>query len=388
MQVRKMSRSAFLWILALAVTGLLIVWRIYEQPVNSEDLSEVSSGVNQGTTENNKVLKFQHGGLSSETKPLVKRCKPYGETGNTNDVVVKTFDEEWKIDNSICSGLDEKLKTKYFYKTILPSVLGNMTIYTHYPKDETYSRKKVVLQRHEPHIFKTLYGLLRLDPYLNLVDVGAYIGINAIQAAKYGRQAIAIEATTESTQHICANAREGKYFNKLTVIHNAISNIHTTVKFVHATFGKYDSSFMDDGAEMRKLKVASDGNWFNFSQYTTYKTMVLDDLLDLPNICDFKRVLIKMDIEGSEHKALLGATKFFQQADVQGVLMEYNWHRKRDSKYVIWDFFKQFKFVPFDFMSGRLKRLNPKTMQSYDVLWLPIHRVPMLDNMQIWDNAG
>ena len=47
--------------------------------------------------------------------------------------------------------------------------------------------------------------------------------------------------------------------------------------------------------------------------------------------------------------------------------MEYNWHRKRDSKYVIWDFFKQFKFVPFDFMAGRLKRLNPKTMQSYDV---------------------
>ena len=321
----------------------------------------------------------------SRKKLLMRKCNSIDVSENMNNVVVRTYSESWKYDQLICSDLDEKLKTIHFHKTVLPSLLGNMTIFTHDPKDETYSRKKIKIQTHEPHIFRTLYGLLKLDQSLSLIDVGAYIGVNALQAAKFGRHAIAVEATTESTQHICANAREGKLFNKVTVIHNAVSNVHTTVKFVHATFGKYDSSFMNDNEGIRKLKVQNDGNWFNFSQYTPYKTMVLNDLLDLPNICAFKRVIIKMDIEGSEHKALQGATKFFEQADVQGVLIEYMWHTQRASRFVIWEFFERFKFDPFDFMSGRLKRLNPKTMQNKDVLWLPRDRGSMLNNMKIWN---
>jgi hypothetical protein len=37
-----------------------------------------------------------------------------------------------------------------------------------------------------------------------------------------------------------------------------------------------------------------------------------------------------MDVEGFEHKVLLGAEKFFQKLDVRGIIMEWNWHVGRN----------------------------------------------------------
>jgi hypothetical protein len=59
--------------------------------------------------------------------------------------------------------------------------------------------------------------------------------------------------------------------------------------------------------------------------------------LDLPEISHFHKVFIKMDVEGFEHKVLLGAEKFFQKLDVRGIIMEWNWHVGRTSSVIIID---------------------------------------------------
>jgi hypothetical protein len=46
----------------------------------------------------------------------------------------------------------------------------------------------------------------------------------------------------------------------------------------------------------------------------------LDDLLTIPDINNFNKVIIKMDVEGYESHVLNGAERFFRKVDVQGVL--------------------------------------------------------------------
>ncbi|KAK3093956.1 hypothetical protein FSP39_022231 [Pinctada imbricata] len=324
--------------------------------------------------------------VDSPVRAIISKCDPSKETmnSNTEPQVFMYNESSWIYDKNICSDVEGLIQDKlHFGKVTFHSLVGDMPIYIHDPASDGIS--KAVLRTHnfEPHVFKTLYPLLKLDPEVSLIDIGANIGVNSLQAAKYGRNAIALEATTESTQHICASATAGNVLNKLTIIHNAISNDHTPVKIIHATGGGFGGAFMDDNSDLHKLKVAWDGNVFNFNKATILRTATLDDILDLPHACAFRKSLIKMDVEGSEHKAFQGAVKFFEKVDVQGVLMEYRWHVTRPTKHVILDFFKKFNFDPYDFKSGTLRKLEAQTMKNHDVLWLPQYR-SYLDGVKIW----
>jgi hypothetical protein len=67
-----------------------------------------------------------------------------------------------------------------------------------------------------------------------------------------------------------------------------------------------------------KMKKQYDGY---FQKYTIPQNSVtLNDLLDLPQIHRFKKAFIKMDVEGHEHRVLLGAREFFKRIDVHGIL--------------------------------------------------------------------
>ena len=334
---------------------------------------------------NRDIEKHSENDEAGKQKQFVERCSSVPDD-SVPDALVKTYkDNRWEIDNSICQGLENKIGENDFQRVMFSSIaVGDMPIFIHDPKVDGISNKVWKTHNFEPHIFRTLLPLLKRDKETSLIDVGTHIGINSLQAAHFGRNVIAIEATNESTQHICASAREGKVESKLTIIHNAVSNEHTIAHFIRK--GGFGGAFMDDGLDLRKLKVAWAGKRFDFSQYTSLETVTLDDLLDLPNICAFRKVIIKMDIEGSEHKALEGAKKFFKNVDVQGVLMEYRWHVTRSSKDIILEFFEEFKFDPYNFSSGYLRKLVPRSMKNPNVLWLPRFKSVDLENIKLWEN--
>jgi FkbM family methyltransferase len=72
-------------------------------------------------------------------------------------------------------------------------------------------------------------------------------------------------------------------------------------------------------------------------------TAKLDDLLQLPNF-DFKKVILKIDVEGYESKVFNGGQAFFNTVDVQAVLMEWRWHEGAKDIQSLLDFFTSRKY--------------------------------------------
>ncbi|KAK3084690.1 hypothetical protein FSP39_017578 [Pinctada imbricata] len=249
--------------------------------------------------------------------------------------------------------------------------VGNVPIYIHDPGHDYISSQVNASHNFEPHIFETIYSCLKENGDMNLIDVGANIGIISLQAAVLGREVISIDAAKSNIQHICASAHENNAGGRIRLIHNAVSDIHTSVSFVMGNDGEFGASFMDD-KNLRQDKIRMSGVKFDTQNLVTVDTVLLDDLLYLPNIYDFKTVFIKLDIEGSEHKVLLGARKLFQKLSVRGVLMEWRWHVTRPvSKSIILTFMEEFGFEPYAIAKPIGSKLDGKTMNNSDVIWLP-----------------
>jgi FkbM family methyltransferase len=59
--------------------------------------------------------------------------------------------------------------------------------------------------------------------------------------------------------------------------------------------------------------------------------VTLDDIVQLPRLTFFRNILIKMDVEGHEHRVLLGAKKFMKKKlkYIKGIIMEWQWFSGR-----------------------------------------------------------
>ncbi|KAK3082768.1 hypothetical protein FSP39_004825 [Pinctada imbricata] len=274
---------------------------------------------------------------------------------------------EMRESGGACEEMDKIVVNADFVK----SFIRNIPIFIHNPRRDYISSQINSNHDHEPHIFNIISSFLAKDRDMNLIDIGANIGVISLKAAMFGRKVISVEAAVSNVQHICASANINRVTKRITVIHNAISDNHTSVTFVMGKDGEFGGSFMDDG-NFRDYKTRKSGVKFDTQNLVTIKTIILDDLLLLPNINDFKSVFIKMDIEGSEHKALLGAKKLFRMINVRGVLMEWRWHVERpESKSIILEFMEENGFEPYALAKLAKKKLDGKTMRDSDVLWLP-----------------
>ena len=103
------------------------------------------------------------------------------------------------------------------------------------------------------------------------------------------------------------------------------------------------------------------------------KTIRFDDLLPILTAKGIERVLIKIDIEGSENFALEGGEQIFNQLDVPLVQME--WLRIRnypERVETIFKFFAKYDYVP---TTIECKPLNPKDYHLWpkDVYWVDEH---------------
>ncbi|XP_076101159.1 uncharacterized protein LOC143070943 [Mytilus galloprovincialis] len=121
------------------------------------------------------------------------------------------------------------------------------------------------------------------DPTLNFIDIGANLGTYSLSFAKLGRKVIAIDALNLNVQKLCASVNQS-HLKDVHFIMNAVSSRHET----------------------------------------------------------FPRVFIKMDIEGFEHKALERAYQvFFYKIFVQGIQIEWIFHRNKFSRQIIVNFPEQ-----------------------------------------------
>jgi hypothetical protein len=82
-----------------------------------------------------------------------------------------------------------------------------------------------------------------------------------------------------------------------------------------------------------------------------------------------------MDVEGHEHRVLLGAKKFMKKKlkYIKGIIMEWQWFSGRQAENTILNLMAGWNFAPYRF-HYKVDLLDKKDLINWpsDVLWLPL----------------
>jgi FkbM family methyltransferase len=174
---------------------------------------------------------------------------------------------------------------------LLPWVAGS---YMYLPLGDDFTRCLFVGGAYEPNEIAICTELA--EPGTRVIDVGANRGLFTLAlsaAVGASGDVLAIEASSRESHWLAANV-EGNALGNVSVIRAAAGEADGM-----ASMSEADPFHSGTGA----LSSVSEGSY-------DVPVIAVDSLLD----ADARTVgVLKMDIEGSEHKALLGATKLLEQ---------------------------------------------------------------------------
>ncbi len=146
-----------------------------------------------------------------------------------------------------------------------------------------------------------------LEPGMRVVDIGAHLGTFAITAAVAGCAVIAVEASAANAALLRHSSASLPASSELHVVEAAASDHDGTVEFTpHQAFGHValptDAGFGLTSSTTRALTLVSilaDSGWATAD-------------------------LVKIDVEGSEYAAIIGAGELLESADAPMLLVEVN----------------------------------------------------------------
>jgi len=167
---------------------------------------------------------------------------------------------------------------------------------------------------YESNEVRRFLRLLRDDPRLQLVDIGANVGIFSLPAARVS-QVLSVEPNWRSMARLAKAVDLGAIAPNITLVHNAISDVRTTVNMsVHPNNqGHAFLAHTAKCASKRRTKC---------NTISLTKTIILNDLLPL---MQSKAAVIKCDTQGHEVNIFtdLTAGEFFDNIEVPLVFMEW-----------------------------------------------------------------
>ncbi|KAK3590436.1 hypothetical protein CHS0354_003066 [Potamilus streckersoni] len=152
---------------------------------------------------------------------------------------------------------------------------------------------------------------LTFYPNATFVDFGANIGYFTFYACTLSKNVVAIEAARRSTKMIYKGLALNNCKGNVILLNNAISNARTIVKMTENT-GKNMGGVAIAKEEAKDNNSPADPSWI--------ESITMDDML---SYIGSKDVVMKMDIEGYECKALESSLKFFQEKTVHYIFMEW-----------------------------------------------------------------
>ncbi|MGV8168623.1 MAG: FkbM family methyltransferase [Candidatus Nanoarchaeia archaeon] len=194
------------------------------------------------------------------------------------------------------------------------------------------SNKKIIIHNHvgkfevdpttEDISLTHLYFEYFLDDWLNLkkkdvfIDVGACEGIYSIKAHKKKYKKIySLEPNPETLKKIRANIKLNKIRN-ITLFNKAISLRKNHVKFYKNPEQIGQSKIIKNSAEKNIIIVTAD---------------TLDNLLKKEKL-EHKHAFIKIDVEGHEYEAILGAEKTLQKVATGSRIMVEIWNGQKNKE--------------------------------------------------------
>ena len=160
----------------------------------------------------------------------------------------------------------------------------------------------------------------------------------------------------------------------LTVVHNAVSDRYEQL-WLHTNAGNIGSGTVKNSRDERVDKSPQTQKESHFIGHNSLvQSILMDDLLDL---CHFERALVKMDIEGSEAKALRFASKLFDSVDIPAIDMEWESLRKQHQKNSDWEWAGK-QLTPPEWVRAWMQNRGYKAYPTLD------HKTPLGGNYGFW----
>lgn len=226
---------------------------------------------------------------------------------------------------------------------------GTIKICTHDPKqDKMISAFIHSFATWEQNFLNATGEVLVRYPEMTFVDLGCNIGAYTLFAASLGNHVVSVDAFDGNLALLAESLKLDSLESNVTLVHNAISDKHENVTMEinkHNIGGSYVKPLKDIGPPPQNV-VGS---------------IVVDDLIPLIKSSD---VFVKMDIEGTELRALQAAKLFLQVLNVKFILMEWVLHKNNPSALEIIKIMTDNGFLPF----WDHQQLLPLRVTSY-VYW-------------------
>ncbi|XP_076455360.1 uncharacterized protein LOC143289967 [Babylonia areolata] len=245
-------------------------------------------------------------------------------------------------------------QNKQLRKVSISASAGNLSFYIYNTASEDSSATKRAIGGwyfEQDEIAK----FLSVSGHLPLIDVGANLGLVALQAAMQRRQVVALEPINQNAIRLCRSVLDFGHAPLVQVIRNAVSSEEGNVTLAMAS-----------PAGRTRYEVTRTKTW-GYEPTNAY-AIHLDRLLE---ILPFKRAALKIDVESHEGHVLAGAEQLFQEVDIPLVWMEWI-HVKNKPNYggvFIIQFMRKLDMVPFNLMTGEQLSMDSFLQWPFSVLW-------------------
>ena len=174
----------------------------------------------------------------------------------------------------------------------------------------------------EKEIIKIYQHLLKQDPELGVIDIGANIGMYTLLAVAMNRSVVAVEARLLHVQMIHHAIALNKFHNRqdIVLLHNAVSDNHEMMSLI------LEKKKLDNqGAMMVGQHGDGDRPPGPQEKNTDVQAIYMDDLI---NVTRFPKAIMKIDIEGHEHKAMAHCDKLLKKIYIPFIFMEWTFPTK------------------------------------------------------------
>ena len=150
---------------------------------------------------------------------------------------------------------------------------------------------------------------LKKHPDALFLDIGANLGMYSIIAAKMGHKVIAFEPLQRNVEKICASVADNELGDNVRVYYSALSNKPNE----YVIFRRHARNIGGTSTVGRNISDVTGAFGVDYST-----TITLDDLEK-----EFrgKKLIVKMDIEGSECRAIAGGLHALKSASSIEVLL-------------------------------------------------------------------
>ena len=262
----------------------------------------------------------------------------------TSEVLTRNS-TSWRNEKGVCN-----LDTSDFVNATLKSPAGNTPIFIYSKYSDIWVSANIIQNGiWEGDLVNMMHRFMTMYDDADFIDLGANVGVYGLTIAKMGRRVVLIDPLLSNVKRLCKSVRMGRFHNEVHIVHNAISDKRSKV-----SFGKDRGNV---GGTYIKEMTSADTE--------VAQAILLDDLLSIFN---FTKVILKMDIERHETKALLGGERFFRTVDVIIVQIEWMFHRK-DGKKII-EFLTRHHMQPYNpSLAGEPLNVNDFHKWPGDVIW-------------------